>query len=77
MLGDGDDVGARDFKDFDTMLDRGVQVDVVGADTGSDTNLEVLGLLDEVGGQVPGVEGSGDENFGLGKAMAIRTSLID
>ena len=44
MLGNGDDVGAGDLEDLDTVLDGRVEVDVVRADTGSDTDLQVLRL---------------------------------
>ena len=58
MLGDRDDVGASDFGDGDTAvgLIGLVQVDVVRANTGSDGDLEVLALLQAVGGEVTGVE---------------------
>ena len=44
VLSDGDDVGAGDLEDLDALGDRGVEVDVVGADTCSHAELEVLGL---------------------------------
>lgn len=58
VLGDGDDVGAGDFGDGDAAvgLVGDVQVDVVGANTGSDGDLEVLALLQALGGEVTGVE---------------------
>ena len=46
MLGDRDDVGAGDLEHLDALLRRGVEVDVVGADAGSDAQLKVLGLAD-------------------------------
>ena len=46
VLRDRDDVRAGDFEDLDTLLDGGVEVDVVGADTGGDADLEVLSLKD-------------------------------
>lgn len=58
VLGDRDDVGASDFGDGDTAVGLVglVQVDVVRANTGSDGDLEVLALLQAVGGEVTGVE---------------------
>ena len=44
VLGDGHDVRAGDLQDLEALVDRGVQVDVVGADTGGDADLEVLRL---------------------------------
>jgi len=46
VLSDGDDVGTSDLGDGDTAvgLVGGVKVDVVRTNTGSDGNLEVLGL---------------------------------
>lgn len=65
VLGDRDNVRPRDLENLDTVLDGSVEVDVVRADTSGDTDLEVLGLLHELGGQVTGVEGSGDQDLGL------------
>lgn len=58
VLGDGDDVGAGDFGDGDAAvgLVGDVQVDVVGANAGGDGDLEVLALLQALGGEVTGVE---------------------
>lgn len=58
VLGDGDDVGASDLGDGDATvgLVGGVEVDVVGADTGGDGDLEVLGFCEAFGGEVTGVE---------------------
>lgn len=58
MLGDGDNVGASDFSDGDTAvgLVGGIEVDVVGTDTSSDGNLEVLGLSKTLLCEVTGVE---------------------
>ena len=44
VLGDGGDVGAGDFKDFKTLLDSSIEVDVVRADTGGDADFQVLSL---------------------------------
>lgn len=61
MLGDGDDVGASDLSNGDTAvgLVGGVEVDVVRANTGSDGDLEVLGLGQALSGQVTWVETAG------------------
>lgn len=58
VLGDGDDVGAGDLGDGDAAvgLVGGIEVDVVGADTSGDGDLEVLGLGEALSGQVAGVE---------------------
>jgi hypothetical protein len=58
VLGDGDDVGAGDLGDGDAAVGLVglVQVNVVGANTGGDGDLEVLALLQAVGGEVTGVE---------------------
>jgi hypothetical protein len=42
---------------YDLLLVGGVEVDVVGADTGGDAQLELLCLLDDGSGRVAGVEG--------------------
>lgn len=44
MLGDGGDIGTRDFKDLDPVLDCSIKIDVIGANTSSDTDFEVFGL---------------------------------
>ena len=61
MLGDGNDVGASDFGDGDTAvgLVGGVKVDVVGSNTGSDGDLELLGLGQTLSGEVTWVETGG------------------
>jgi hypothetical protein len=58
VLGDGDDVGAGDLGNGDTAIGLvgGVEVDVVGADTSSDGDLEVLGLGEALSSKVTGVE---------------------
>jgi hypothetical protein len=58
VLGDGDDVGASNFSDGDTTvgLVRGIEVDVVGSDTSSDGELQVLSLGQALCGEVTGVE---------------------
>ena len=44
MFGDRDDIRPGDLEHLDALLDRRVQVDVVGANAGRDTDLQVLGL---------------------------------
>jgi hypothetical protein len=44
MLGDGHDVGTRDFQNLDFVVYRGVEIDVVRAHSGGDAEFEVLGL---------------------------------
>lgn len=58
VLGDGDDVGARDLGDGDAAIGLvcGVEVDVIRSNTSSDGNLEVLRLSKTLSRQVAGVE---------------------
>jgi hypothetical protein len=58
VFGDGDDIGAGYFGDGDTAvgLVGCVQVDVVGADTSGNGNLELLGFCETLGSEVAGVE---------------------
>jgi len=58
VLGDGYDVGAGDLGDGDAAVGLVglVQVDVVRTNTGGDGDLEVLALLQAVGGEVTRVE---------------------
>lgn len=58
VLGDRDDVGAGDLGDGDTAvgLVGGVQVDMVGTNTGSDGDLKLLGLGETLSVQVTRVE---------------------
>ena len=58
MLRDRDDVAARDFSDGDTAIGLvgRIEIDVVGSDTSSDCNLEILGLGKTFCGQVARVE---------------------
>lgn len=62
VLSDGDDVGAGDLGDGDAAvgLVGSGQVDVVGTDTSSDGDLEVLGLGETLRGQVTRVEAGED-----------------
>ena len=65
VLSNGDDIGTGNLQDLNAVVDGSVEVDVVGTDTGGDTELQVLGLLHEVAGQVARVERSGDENLSI------------
>lgn len=58
VLSDGDDVGAGDLGNGDTAVGGvgGVKVNVVGTNTSSDGELEVLGLGQTLSGEVTGVE---------------------
>jgi hypothetical protein len=58
VLGDGDDVGSGHLGDGDTAVGGvgSVEVDMVGTDTGSDGELELLGLGKTLLGQVSRVE---------------------
>ena len=58
VLGDGNDVGARDLGDGDAAIGLvgGVEVDVVRANAGRHGDLEVLRLREALCGEVAGVE---------------------
>jgi hypothetical protein len=58
VLSDGHDVGASDFGNGDTAvgLVRGIEVDVVRTNTGSNGNLQVLRLSKTLCCEVTGVE---------------------
>lgn len=58
VLSDGDDVGAGDLSNGDTTVGGvgSVQVNVIGTDTSSDSELEVLGLGQTLSSEVTGVE---------------------
>ena len=58
VLGYGYDIGSRHFSysDASVGLVGSVQVDVVGADTGCDSELELLGLGKALCGKIAGVE---------------------
>jgi hypothetical protein len=65
VLGDGDNVGAGDFGNGDATVGLVglVQVDVVRTDTGGDGDLEVLALLQALGGEVARVEAGSIVSF--------------
>lgn len=44
MLGDGNDIGSGHFCDSNLLFIGSVEVNMIRSDTGSDTELEVLGL---------------------------------
>jgi len=71
MLSDGNDVAAGDFGDSDTAIGvvGGVQVNVVGANTSSDGNLQLLCFGETLGSEVTRVEGSGDDDFGINQFL--------
>ena len=58
VFGNGDDVGAGHFGNRDPSIGLvgGVEVDVIGSNTGSDGELEVLGFGEAFGRQVARVE---------------------
>jgi hypothetical protein len=51
--------------DCDLFLVGGVEINVVGAYTCSDTELELFGFLDQIRGEVSWVKGGRDEDLGL------------
>lgn len=67
VLSDRHDVRARYLEHLDPVLDRSVEVDVVGPNAGGDAELQALGLLDQIAGEIAWVEGSGDEDLCLWK----------
>lgn len=58
MLGDGNNVGARNLDDGDILLVRGVQIDMITSDAGRNAELEVLCRLQDVSCQISRVEWS-------------------
>lgn len=58
VLGDRDDIAASDFGDSDTAvgLVGGIKVDMVGTNTGSDGELQLLGLGQALCGEITRVE---------------------
>jgi hypothetical protein len=80
MLGNGHNVGARNFQNLDFVVNGSVQVDVVRANSSSDAEFEVLGLskinscikaalsahlLDEFLCEIPRMERGSDQDLGL------------
>ena len=65
VLRDRDHVRSGDLEYLNAVLNGGVEVDMVRADAGSDADREVLCLVEEVGSEISGVEGSGNEDLGL------------
>ena len=65
VLGDRDNIGAGNFSDCDAAIGLvgSVQIDVVGANASGDGDLEVLGLLETLGGQVTRVEAGESARF--------------
>jgi hypothetical protein len=64
VLSDRDDIGPSDLSDSDTAvgLVGSVEVDVIGTDTSSDGNFQLLRLGQSLGGEVAGVETVGDRS---------------
>jgi hypothetical protein len=58
VLGDRDNIATSDFGDSDTAvgLVGSIEVNVVGTDTGSDGELQILGLGQALCGEITGVE---------------------
>lgn len=58
MLGNRNDVRTGDLGDGDTAIGlvRGIQVDVVRADTSRDGDLQLLGFGEALCGKITGVE---------------------
>jgi hypothetical protein len=64
VLGHGNDVAASDLGNGDTTvgLVGRVQIDVVGANTGGDGDLQVLSLSKALGSQITGMEARSHQN---------------
>lgn len=69
MFSDRDDVGTGDFGNGNLPLVGRVEVDVVGTDTSSLTQLEVLGFRDDLTGQVRRMERRRDEHVGVDNVL--------
>lgn len=80
MLSNGDDVGAGHFGDGNTTvgLVGGIEVDVVGTNTSSNSELQVLSLGETLSGQVAGVETKVDEASGqyMPPVFSLISSLV-
>ena len=77
MLGDADAVAVRHLGDRDAVRDRGVEIDVVGADPGGDRELQVRRLGDPLRGQVRGPERLRDDDLGVGQlAVELRVGAV-
>jgi hypothetical protein len=63
VLGDGDDVGARNLSDCDASIGLvgSVEIDVVGSDTSGHGEFEVLRLCEALSSQVAGVESTSSQ----------------
>ena len=64
MFGDGDYIGSRNLCDSNTAIGLvcSIEIDVIGSDTGSDGELEVLGFGEAFGSEVARVEASMSQN---------------
>src|SRR5512132_2841538 len=65
MLGDTDAVAVRHLGDGDAVIDRSLEVDVVGADPRRDREPQLRRLRDALGSQVRGPKGLGDDDVGV------------
>ncbi len=79
VLGHADAVAVGHLGDGDAPIHRRLQVDVIRADTGSDRELQIVGLADSLLGQVGGPERLRDNDVGVGQLPlehAIRSVLV-
>ena len=67
VFGDADRIAVGDLGDRDPAVDRGLKVDVVGADAGGDGELQLLGLGDPIGRQIGRPEGLRDHDIRVRK----------
>ena len=84
VFSNGNYIGSGNLGDSDVVLVGSIQIDVaccqlgislqkgnlLGSDTGSDCELELLCLLKEISSEVSWVEGSGDQNLGLSRQLS-------
>jgi len=65
VLSDRDDIRTGDLQNLDAVFNSGIEINMVGSYTSSDTELEVLCLLNQIAGEIPGMEGGGDEDLSI------------
>ena len=79
MLGDADRIAVGDLGHRYAVVDRGLQVDMIGADAGRERQFELLGLGDPLLRQIGRPEGLRDDDLGVGELAlqhGIRAVLV-
>jgi hypothetical protein len=69
MLSDGLDIRTSDFQNSDISSVGSIEINVVRAHTGSDADLELLGLVDSLLVDVARVEGGSDDYIGVNNLL--------